>query len=98
MPTMRRGIAAAAAALVLTAGVTGCSKSVDGGDVESELTKALEKANAGKVSDPSCGELDAEVGATSSCEVELNGKKQKFTAEVTSVDDNKVRFNFKPAK
>lgn len=97
MATKRRSTAVAAAALVLTAGLTGCGKSVDSGDVEKELTSALEKQVQGKkFGDPSCkDDLKAEVGATTDCEIDVDGKKQKFKAEVTSVKDDKVRFSFK---
>jgi Domain of unknown function (DUF4333) len=98
MATKRRSIAVAAAALVLTAGVTGCGKSVDSGDVEKELSDALKKTStSAKVGEPSCqDDLEAEVGKTTDCEVEFNGKKQKFKAKVTAVDGDKVKFTFQP--
>lgn len=96
MASTRRRIGTVAAAALLTVGMTGCGKAVDSGDVEKELSGALEKQSQGaKVGEASCkDDLKAEVGETTDCDVDIDGKKQKFKAKVTSVNDDKVRFNF----
>lgn len=95
----RRSLGAVAAAALLTVGMTGCGKAVEKADVEKELTSALKRqAGGADISDASCkDDLKAEKGESTDCEVKVGGKKQTFTAKVTSVNDDKVRFNFTPA-
>ncbi|WP_018157797.1 DUF4333 domain-containing protein [Demetria terragena] len=103
MPRTRRTMTVAAAALAIALGASGCgTQEADSDQVADELTKALEKLPALKgkdVTDSTCdGSLKAEVGQTTQCEVKVDGKAQKFTAKVSAVNDETVRFNFTPTK
>ncbi|CAG7574547.1 uncharacterized protein DUF4333 [Barrientosiimonas humi] len=98
MTTKRRTFAAAAAALALTAGLTGCSKEVDNGKVEEQLTAALKRSapdrDYGKAD---CNDdLKAEVGETADCEIEVDGANIKYKATVKSVEGDTVNFEFTP--
>ncbi|MDF8266406.1 DUF4333 domain-containing protein [Luteipulveratus flavus] len=98
MSPARRSLAAAAAGVVLTFGLAGCSKEVDNGQVEKQLKSVLQQrapnAKFGKVE---ChDDLKAEKGAKADCDIEVNGTKQKFDAVVTGVDGDKVKYNFEP--
>lgn len=96
MASTRRTLGAVAAAALLTVGVTSCGKVVEKSDVEKELSGALKKQSQGaKIGDPSCkDDLKAEVGKTTDCDIDIDGKKQTFKAKVTKVEDDSVRFSF----
>lgn len=100
MHATRRTAAAAIAGVMLTAGLAGCSKSVEKTDVEQELQKLLKaQAPDREFTKSECeDDLPAEKDKTVDCAITIDGKPSKFTAKVTEVDGENVKFSFEPAK
>lgn len=99
MSTTRRSLAAAAAGLVLVAGLAGCgAKEIDNGKVEKELkSKLQERAPDHKYGKVEChDDLKAEVGKKSDCDIEVDGVKIKYDAKVVKVDGDTVNYEFTP--
>lgn len=97
-PVQRAAVTVAAAA-ALVAGLSGCSKSVDKGDVADTIQSKLTASMTGHdIGDVSCEDnLKAEVDATSMCTAKIDGKKESFRAVVTSVDGDEVHYTIKLA-
>lgn len=96
MFTARRSLTAVVAGLVLTMGLTGCSKEVNNGTIAKTLKSKLQEAapdhKYGKVE---CHDnLNAKVGAKTDCDIVVDGTTQKFDAKVTRVEGKKVYYDF----
>ncbi|MFT4085876.1 MAG: DUF4333 domain-containing protein [Gordonia sp. (in: high G+C Gram-positive bacteria)] len=87
-------------------GISGCSTSVGLGDkkveqstLETNSGKELAKSNnLSSAPEVKChGDLKGEVGATQKCDVQdTDGTWKPFTAKVTSVDGNDVKWDINP--
>lgn len=101
--TARSRIVARAAVGVLAALlVAGCSvsvgspKAVSKEEVAKQASAALSKKIGREIDDVTCeSDLKAKAGETTRCEVTVGGQKQGMTATATSVDDDKVKMDFK---
>jgi len=97
---VRRVTTSVMAAAVLVLGVSGCSSSVDKGDIQKAVKSKLTQSMAGhKVGAVTCDkDLDAKVGASTKCSVSIDGHKRAFSAVVTKVDGSKVHYSIKTPK
>jgi hypothetical protein len=78
--------------------LAGCGdKIVKKSDLQSQIKEKITAAATGsKVGDVKCDDnLKAKVNASTSCTVEIDGKKQKVTAVVSKVDGDKVSYSIK---
>lgn len=81
-----------AAALAITA----CSKSVDTDELEKQVAAQFE-AQGIKTDEVNCeDDLEAEVDATTECEVTGGGETVTVELTVTEVDGNNVKFDILP--
>ncbi|CAM5460747.1 DUF4333 domain-containing protein [Streptomyces fimicarius] len=82
--------------------VAGCSvsvgspKAVSKEEVAKQASAALSKKIGREIDDVTCeDDLKAEAGETTRCELTVGGQKLGMTATATSVDDDKVKMDFK---
>ncbi|MGC5535619.1 DUF4333 domain-containing protein [Streptomyces sp. SR-10] len=92
----------AAAGVLAVLFAAGCSvsvgspKAVSKDEVAKQASAALSKKIGREVDDVACeGDLKAEAGATTRCELTVDGRKQGMTATAASVDGDKVKMDFK---
>lgn len=107
---IKTSIAAGGAALavvgLLGAGLTGCSakvetkvtKSVSAADLQKNITDQLTEAGNAPKSVTCKGDLDAEVGKSTVCDVVISDTNSvEATVTATSVDDGNVSFDLSPS-
>lgn len=88
----------AVGALALLGALSGCSTSVESGDLEEEITTQVEAAGS-TVEDIECpDDLEGEEGATADCTATIDGEEGTVRATVTSVDGNEVSFDIAPVE
>lgn len=78
--------------------LTGCSftQSIDQSEVETQIADSLEEQVGQRPDSVECpGDLDGEVGATMRCTLTAGDTKFGVGVEVTSVEDNKAKFDIK---
>ncbi|MBV7246486.1 DUF4333 domain-containing protein [Streptomyces sp. MW-W600-10] len=97
-----RIVARAAVGVLAALLVAGCSvsvgspKAVSKEEVAKQASAALSKKIGREIDDVTCeNDLKAKAGETTRCEVTVGGQKQGMTATATSVDDDKVKMDFK---
>lgn len=99
MKKLLRAAASASIVVAMTAGLSGCSKSVSKSDIQQTIKSKIEQAMPGhKVGEVTCGgDLDATVNASTTCTTTIDGTKRSFKAVVTKVDGSKVLYAIKSA-
>ncbi|WP_299056119.1 DUF4333 domain-containing protein [uncultured Nocardioides sp.] len=84
----------AAGAAALVAVLAGCGQTVDPGDLTDQVSAAVEDASGSAPDGVDCPEdLDAEEGATTTCEVSVGDETYDADVEVTGVDGDTAEFD-----
>lgn len=80
------------ALLALVPVLAGCgTKTVPGDTVSSTLRPQLEQRGI-RITELACQELDAEVGATTTCEATAGGETRQLTVRANAVDGDRVAY------
>jgi hypothetical protein len=84
----------AAGAVVLVGVLAGCGQTVDDGDLVDQVSSVVEQASGSAPDAVDCpDDLDAEEGATTTCEVTVGDATYDTAVEVTGVDGDTAEFD-----
>lgn len=80
--------------VALVAVLAGCGQTVDSGDLTDQVSAAVEDASGSAPDGVDCPDaLDAEEGATTTCEVKVGDESYDTGVEVTGVDGDTAEFD-----
>jgi sRNA-binding carbon storage regulator CsrA len=90
---MRAPLRAAGVAALLAV-LAGCGQTVDSGDLTDQVSAAVQEASGSAPDGVDCPDpLDAEEGATTTCEVTVGDESGDVGVEVTGVDGDTAEFD-----